>query len=188
MACKVWLYALLTLPPSSEVVVTLSGATLTVMLRLAVFVAGVGVCESVTVTEKFDVPVLPLGVPEITPVPLKLKPAGKLPDVRLHVYDGTPPVACSVWLYATPSDAPGNDAVVMINAAGGFTVKVMACETDELPTASATLKVNDPLLAPVAVPVITPVAEINVNPVGRVPETIVHLYGAVPPDSASVAL
>ena len=67
-------------------------------------------------------------------------------------------------------------------------MKVIACETDVLPTASVTLKVSDPVLAPVAVPVITPVAEINVNPVGSAPETIVHLYGAVPPDSASIAL
>ena len=65
--------------------VTLRGATLTVMLRLADFVAGVGVCESVTVTVKFEVPVVPLGVPEITPALLKLKPAGKFPDVTLQV-------------------------------------------------------------------------------------------------------
>jgi hypothetical protein len=71
-------------PPKSEVVVTLNGATLTVMLRLALLLAGV-VSESVTVTVKFEVPVVPLGVPEITPALLKLKPAGKLPDVRLQV-------------------------------------------------------------------------------------------------------
>jgi hypothetical protein len=62
----------------------LSGATLTVMLRLALLVLGVGVSESVTVTVKFDVPVLPLGVPEITPALLKLKPAGRLPEVTAH--------------------------------------------------------------------------------------------------------
>ena len=71
-------------PPRSDVVVTLSGALLTVMLRLAVFVAGVGVCESVTFTVKLEVPVVPLGVPEITPALLKLKPAGKLPAVTLQ--------------------------------------------------------------------------------------------------------
>jgi ABC-type Fe3+-hydroxamate transport system substrate-binding protein len=71
-------------PPGSEVVVTLNGATVTVMLKLALLLAGVGVCESVTVTAKFEVPVVPLGVPEITPALLKVRPAGKLPDVRLQ--------------------------------------------------------------------------------------------------------
>jgi ABC-type Fe3+-hydroxamate transport system substrate-binding protein len=72
-------------PPKSEAVVTLNGAMLTVMLKLALPLAGVGVSESVTVTVKFEVPVVPLGVPEITPALLKLKPVGKLPDVRLQV-------------------------------------------------------------------------------------------------------
>ena len=65
--------------------VTLNGATLTVMLKLALLLAGVGFSESVTVTVKFEVPVVPLGVPEITPALLKLKPAGRLPEVRLQV-------------------------------------------------------------------------------------------------------
>ena len=72
-------------PPTRDEVVIVSGAMLTVMLKLAVWVAGVGVCESVTFTEKLKVPVLPVGVPEITPAGLKIKPAGKLPAVRVHV-------------------------------------------------------------------------------------------------------
>ena len=72
-------------PPASEVVVTLSVGALTVMLRLALLVVGVGVCESVTLTVKFVVPAnVPLGVPEITPALLKLNPAGKFP-VRVHL-------------------------------------------------------------------------------------------------------
>jgi hypothetical protein len=86
IACKVWLYKLPTLPPASDVVVTLSGGSTTVMLRLALLVAFVGVCESVTVTVKLEVLVEdPLGVPEITPALLKVKPAGKLPAVMLHL-------------------------------------------------------------------------------------------------------
>ncbi len=73
-------------PPASVVVVTLKGGALMVMLKLAVFVALAGVCESVRVTVKFEVPVkVPVGVPEITPMLLKVKPAGKLPAVLLHV-------------------------------------------------------------------------------------------------------
>jgi len=71
-------------PPGREAVVTTSGAMVTVMVRFAVLVAGVGVCESVTFTVKLEVPV-PVGVPEITPVVLNVKPAGKLPAVMVHV-------------------------------------------------------------------------------------------------------
>ena len=87
VTCKVWLlYALPMVPAASEVVVTLRGGALTAMLRSAVLVAAVGVCESVAVTVKLEVPVkVPLGVPEITPALLKVKPAGKLPAVTLHL-------------------------------------------------------------------------------------------------------
>ncbi len=86
MACKVWLYALPMLPLTSDVVVTLSGGSTTVMLRVALAEAAVGVCESVTVTVKVEVLVaVPVGVPEITPALLRVKPAGKLPVVTLHL-------------------------------------------------------------------------------------------------------
>ena len=69
--------------PSANVVLlalVIAGASLTVMLRAALAVAFDGVCESVTVTLKLTGPVAgPLGVPEITPALLKLKPAGKVP-------------------------------------------------------------------------------------------------------------
>jgi hypothetical protein len=54
-----------------------------VMLRFALAVFAVGVCESVTVTVKFVALVkLPVGVPEITPVaPFKVSPAGNVPVV-----------------------------------------------------------------------------------------------------------
>jgi len=74
-------------PAASEVVVTLKGGALIVMLRLAVAVACVGVCESVAVRVKFVAPVnVPLGVPEIAPVEeFKVNPAGRLPVVTAHV-------------------------------------------------------------------------------------------------------
>jgi hypothetical protein len=86
MACKVWLYAVPLVPPASDVVVTPSGGSVTVILRLAVLVTAVGVCESVTDTVKCDVLVtVPVGVPEITPALLRVNPAGKLPAVMLQV-------------------------------------------------------------------------------------------------------
>jgi len=67
-------------------VVTLSGGAPTAMLRMALVLAFVGVCESARVTVNFEVPVnVPLGVPETTPAVLKLKPAGKVPGGTLHL-------------------------------------------------------------------------------------------------------
>jgi len=74
----------LTTPVGSvPVVVTLSGATVIVILRFALAVFALGVSESVTVTVKLSVPTnVPLGVPEITPVAeFNDRPVGKLPVV-----------------------------------------------------------------------------------------------------------
>ncbi len=73
----------------------------------------------------------------------------------------------------------------MVNAAGGFTVTVIAWLAD-MPAASVIWKVTEPLLAPVGVPLITPELLVKLNPVGSVPEVTVHLYGLVPPDSPKV--
>ena len=81
----------------------------------------------------------------------------------------------------------GKVAVVMFNVGGAFTVNVMAWVAD-MPAASATLKVTEPLLAPVGVPVIAPVLLFKLNPTGSVAGVTVHVYGLVPPDSLNVAL
>src|SRR5277367_6011795 len=44
-------------------------------------------CESFTCTSKLHVPAAP-GVPAIAPLELRVTPAGKLPERRLHVYGG----------------------------------------------------------------------------------------------------
>jgi len=46
------------------------------------------------------------GVPEMTPVELSVRPAGKLPDATFQWYPGVPPVACNVALYGLPK-VPG---------------------------------------------------------------------------------
>jgi hypothetical protein len=70
---------------SGDVVVTLKVGALIVMLKIAVAVFA-GDSESVTVTVKLVAPVVvPVGVPEITPALLKLKPAGRVPGGTLHV-------------------------------------------------------------------------------------------------------
>ncbi|HUD68512.1 MAG TPA: hypothetical protein VMQ17_28270 [Candidatus Sulfotelmatobacter sp.] len=84
----------------------------------------------------------------------------------------------------------GNDAVVMLNAGGGFTVKVIALLEDIFTALeeSVTWNVTDPLPPPVGVPEITPVLALKLSPGGNDPAVMLHLYGLVPPDSASVAL
>jgi len=67
-------------PDGREVVVTESGATETVIDRLAVAVLA-GLLESVTVTVKLEVPEV-LGLPVIAPLEaLRLSPAGSEPLV-----------------------------------------------------------------------------------------------------------
>jgi hypothetical protein len=74
-------------PLGSELVTTLRGAAVMVMLRAAVAVAPVGCSASVTFTVKLIGPVtLPVGVPEIAPVlEFNDSPAGKLPALIDHV-------------------------------------------------------------------------------------------------------
>jgi len=71
-------------PDGREVVVTESGATETVIDRLAVAVLA-GLLESVTVTVKLEVPEV-LGLPVIAPLEaLRLSPAGSEPLVSAQV-------------------------------------------------------------------------------------------------------
>jgi hypothetical protein len=169
------------------VVVTLRGGLVTVILSAADVFTAIGVCESVTVTVKFEVPGVPLGVPEMIPLLLSVKPAGRLPPVTAQLYGGTPPVASSIWLYAVPSDPPGNVVVAIVNAGAAVTVIVIALLA-ELPASSVTSKVINALPAPVGVPVIAPVLLLKLKPKGSVPEVIVHRKGLVPPDSLITAL
>lgn len=63
------------------------------MVKLAVFVWGVGVVESVTLNVS-EVPVVgAVGVPLIMPVDeFSVKPAGRVPEVRDHLYGAVPPL------------------------------------------------------------------------------------------------
>lgn len=70
----------------------IASAGLIVMLRLPVAVLA-GDSESVTVTEKLKVPAV-VGVPEIVPEELNVKPGGRVdPVARAQVYGPVPPEA-----------------------------------------------------------------------------------------------
>jgi hypothetical protein len=75
-----------------------AGLGLIVSFRLAVALAGLGVAESVTWTVKVKL-VAVFGVPEITPLLLKLRPAAvnaALFAIMFHEYGGLPNSACKV--------------------------------------------------------------------------------------------
>ena len=76
----------------------------------------------------------------------------------------------------------------MIASVAGAIVRVrLALAVCEGELESMTLNTRAMLLAAaVGVPLITPVAEFNVNPFGSVPEVIDHVRGAVPPVAVSV--
>ena len=74
-----------------------------------------GTDVSVTVTVKLDVPA-EVGAPEITPlVPIRLRPAGRPPELTAHVYGVSPPAALSVVdVKLLPTFPDGRDVVVIV--------------------------------------------------------------------------
>jgi len=99
-----WLYAVPATPGGKDVVVMAgAGGKLTRILRAWVAVIGVMVLESVTLTVKFTVPLGPVGVPEIVPALLRVKPVGNAPALMENVTVPAPPVFATTWLYAVPS-------------------------------------------------------------------------------------
>src|SRR5260370_14823999 len=91
------------------------GAGLTAMLSCFVAVRA-GLPESATWTVKVDVPAA-VGVPEITPPLLRLKPLGSVPEAKLHVRAPAPPLACRVTEYAAPT-VPAVRREVVVTAGG----------------------------------------------------------------------
>lgn len=66
------------------------------MLIESAFVAcRAGLLVSVTLTVKFEVPPV-VGVPLITPVPDRVRPAGSVPVAMDQAYGGVPPAAANV--------------------------------------------------------------------------------------------
>jgi hypothetical protein len=118
VAATIWLYAVPSTPAGSVVVVMAgAGRKLTRILRAWMAVIGVMLLESVTLTVKFAVPLGPVGVPEIVPAPLRVRPAGNVPALMENVTVPAPPVFAIAWLYAVPSTPAGSVVVVMAGTA-----------------------------------------------------------------------
>ena len=86
---------MLACPAGSEDVVICTGVTEAVMamLRLAVALCA-GELESVTLTANEEVPAV-VGVPLICPELLKVRPAGREPELSDQLYGVIPPLAAS---------------------------------------------------------------------------------------------
>jgi hypothetical protein len=85
-------YAALTVP-EGRVVVVMTSLGLMVMVNACLAVWG-GVLESAAVTVKFVAPGA-VGVPEMSPEPLRVNPPGRLPVVTLQLMVPVPPEVAS---------------------------------------------------------------------------------------------
>src|SRR5262249_41647420 len=110
---------------------------------------------------------LAFGVPLSTPLTgSSVMPFGSAPVNTDHVYGGTPPVACSVCEYATPTVPAATDGVTICSAAG-LTTNEKARVAGVGPPVTWTMKLNVPGV--VGVPLNTPVAGSSISPPGRLP-------------------
>ena len=143
--------------------------------------------ESTTFRVNVDDPTV-VGVPEIVPPLLKLKPAGNVPERTLHEYGVLPPEADTVDEYGCPFVPLGNEVVMMTR---GCTDPATVTVNDfvsviggEVESATFTVKVDDPTV--VGVPERMPPL-LKVKPAGNVPERTLHEYGVTPPAALKVA-
>jgi hypothetical protein len=71
-----------------------------------------GELESLTENDRGPMVALLVGVPVIEPVDESERPSVSVPDCKVHVYGGRPPVAVRFALYAVPMDPEGREVVV----------------------------------------------------------------------------
>jgi hypothetical protein len=120
----------------------------------------------------------------MAPFPVSDNPAGKLPDIRLHVYGGVPPLPLSIAEYAAPTMPSGRLVVVIESAAGAIVIDncfVALCDA-----LSVTRTMNAAVPDAVGVPLIAPLP-LSDNPAGKLPVVTLHVYGGVPPLPLSIA-
>ena len=77
------------------------------------FLTAVDEVASVTCAVKLNAAAV-VGLPDISPVVwLRVNPSGSAPALTDQLYEGTPPVAVSVWLYGARRVPEGRDDVVI---------------------------------------------------------------------------
>ena len=183
LACSVVEYAVPTVPPGSDVVVTIGGCAATVILKALVPVL---FAASFTCIVNDAVPAV-VGVPEMTPVDAtRLSPAGSVPALTVQLYGAVPPLACSVAEYAVPVIPLGKDVVVTVGGCAAAATTMLRAFVPVLFAASVTCTVNDVVPAVVDVPEMAPVDATRLSPAGSVPALTLQLYGVVPPLACSV--
>ena len=122
-------------------------------------------------------PVAVVGEEKEPPVEVQVTPVGSLVVA----------VMFRVWVVVRAARSGETETV---NVPRPVMVRVRVADLVRAGTAeSVTRKVKGVLVTGVlGVPVIAPVAELRVRPVGNVPPVSFHVYGVVPPVAASVAL
>src|SRR5207237_527159 len=136
-----------------------------------------------------------VGMPERTPEPDRVRPAGRTPlAIVKRLYGAVPPWPVSVWLYGAPAAASGRVAGVK-EITGALTVSawfwrpVYGAAGPVVESWARMVKLKLPTA--VGVPLRKPLPESvsSVRPAGSAPALIVKLpYGAVPPAAVSVWL
>ena len=97
------------------------------------------------------------------------------------MYAGVPPLAESVWEYASPAAPGGSEDVVIVSGTATEIDNAFCADCcGVLLSATRTVKLAN--VTEVGVPPI--VEPFSVSPAGSVPATIDHVNGAVPPVAA----
>ena len=142
--------------------------------------------ESTTLDTKVKVPAV-VGVPEITPAALSVRPGGNVPETNEYVYGAVPPVTDMLAEYAVPTVALPLPQVPQIKFRADGATTMVQVWVSVLPFESTTLDVKVKVPAAVGVPEIAPVVAFSVRPAGNAPELIEKVYGATPPLTFSAA-
>lgn len=158
----------------------------TVSAKVRVAVCAVGVDWSVALTVKLKLPPA-VGEPVSVPLGASVRPAGKLPPVRLNVAVPTPPLVAMVVEYVCPCTASGSgEFVLMLNPGWMVSWNVLVALCCGLPESVAET-VNENVPALVGAPLIVPL--LKVSPAGsEEPLASASVTGAVPPLVAIVTL
>lgn len=165
-----------TWPFARAAVVIISDAEEIVSVRLALIVCA-GELESVTLNVNAVALTAAVGVPLIKPVnEFSARPPGKVPEMRVQVYGAVPPVAVNVCEYDVPTWPIASDAVVIISDAEEIVSVRLTFAVCVDGVESVTLNASEvAFTALVGVPLITPVDDPSVKPLGNVPDTRVQV-------------